>query len=880
RAGQGQVIGIGGEAGLGKSRLLAATLDAARTAGWAVYSGAAQSYGTQTAYLAWQAVWQAFFDLDPIGPPEEQAGALEERLATIDSGLLERLPLLGPALGVALPDTALTASMEPALRQQSLAALLIACLREHVQATPVLLALEDAHWLDPLSHDLLVALARAIPALPVVLLLAYRPGEPGRPAVPDVATLPHFGELALSALAPDAAHALVATGLAAAGRAPAPGVVAALVERGAGNPFYLEELVRYLQERGVDPGDAAAVAGVAWPPSLGSLLLARIDQVTEAPRRVLKVASILGLRFGLPHLWGVYPELGTAEAVSAALDILARVELAPLDTPEPVRTHRFQHALTREVTYGSLPEEVRQRFHEQFAAWLEGQGSADLDLLAYHYGQSANATKRRLYLQRAGDAAAVAWANGAAAGYYAQLLAELPADDPARAPVLRALGAVLERQGAWDDAAARYTAAHAAAATAGDRAAAAAGLGLVRHRQGAYAEAIAWLEQARDAYGAAGDAAGAARALAELGRVYQLQGEYEAANTVLAACRAAAQAAGDRATEAQVLNNLGLVAHAQGAYPAARALFAASLDLRQTLGDRWGIAMALNNLGLVAHEQGEYAAARAYHEQSLGLRQVLGDRWGITMSLNNLGRVVYAQGAPAAAEALFVENLALQRELGDRWGSALSLNNLGELAHERGAPEAARALFAESLALSRAVGDRWGIAMSLANLGRVAQDQGAWAMAQTLYEESLALSRALGAREDIAMALTDLGLVALEQGDRRLAAARLGESLDLARALGPGQTARNALVGAAAVIPSPAGAARVLGAVTGLLQAQETTLQPAVQRRYEQVAATARAALGAAPYQAAFAAGQALLWDAALAAARTALAAAGEHASA
>jgi class 3 adenylate cyclase/tetratricopeptide (TPR) repeat protein len=839
RAGHGQIVGITGEAGLGKSRLVQEAARRARAAGLPVYAGAAQSYGTNTPYLAWHTVWHAFFDLDPDGTPDEIALELEDKLAEIDPALLERLPLLGPALGLPLPDNALTAALDPALRKASLEALLVACLRARAAATPLALVLEDCQWLDPLSHDLLEAVGRAIPALPVLVLLAYRPPELERLRAPQVETLPHFTAIRLAPFAPDEARRLVAARL-GDDHAVAwpPDLIAQIAARGDGNPFYLEELINYLAESGVDPRDGAALAAVAWPASLQSLLLARIDQLTEQQRTVLKVASIVGRRFVRPELWGVHPDLGPPEPVSADLAELDRLDLTPLDTPEPEPAYLFKHQMTREVTYSSLPRALRARLHEQFAAWLEAGsavagGPPPLDLLAYHYGQSGNTAKQREYYRKAGDAAAAAYAGPSAMDYYERLLTVCPPGEERAARL--ALGQVLTEWGGWEAAAAHYHAALAEAETAGDTAAvgqAAHGLSRVRRYQAAWAEAETWLERARAAYDAASDAGAVSRVLSDLGDVYRALGDYERAGSLQAESIARARAAGDLHGQADALHRLGVLREKQGEYAEATALFEESMVHRRALGDRPGIALCLSELATVALDQGDYARSRALRAESLALQREVGARPGIAQMLNNLGNVLDIQGDHAGARALYDEALTVARELGEPNLIALTLGNLGLVAQAQKDYATARARLEEAQALLRDLGDISNIAVGLVNLGLLALDQADYPAAHTFFAESLAGTRALGEKFLIAYGL--LGV----------AAATIGQATDLVS----GQRA-----------------ARLAGAAAGLLARIGAQLEQQDQGRLDAVRAQAAAALGADAATAAWDAGAALSWEAAVA---------------
>jgi class 3 adenylate cyclase/tetratricopeptide (TPR) repeat protein len=870
-AGQGQVLGLIGEAGVGKSRLVAEIVRGAAAAGWAVYAGAAPSYGIDTPYLAWQGIWQAFFDLDPTGPPTEQADDLEERLAELDPALLPRLPLLGPALGLALPDTDLTAGLPTALRTESRVALLIDCLRARAATTPVLLVLEDAHWLDPLSHELLEAVALAIPAVPVAVLLAYRPPELEHLQAVRVEALSHFTALRLGGLATGDAAALVEARLAEAdGPIPPPEWIAELVARAGGNPFYLEELVAYAREIGVDLADPAARAAIAWPASLQNLLLARIDQLTEPQRQVLKIASIVGARFPVAHLWGVHPALGARAHVTADLGALAEAELALPEGAGAEPEHRFKHAVTHEVTYGTLPGAVRAGLHGQFAAWLEAVGAAAVEALAYHYGRSPNGPKAREYLRRAGDAAVAGGAFAAAVGHYSALLERLPAGDPERGPVLLARAEARVVLGQWAAAAADYAAARESTAAPAIRAQAARGLGVVHKWQDSYAEAADWLEIARAEYAALGDGAGEARALAELGRVRHLQGDYPAGQAVFNAAAARAAAVDAPGVLALVLNNLGNAAALQGDYAGARGMYEESLRLRRQLGDRQGITNCLHNLALTAASQSAYPAARALYAESLALARELGDRENIAANLNGLGAVAYLQGDYAAAHTLYAESLAVARDLGHRLTIAYGLGSLGNVALAVGDTAAAGTLLAEGLALARELGDAAGIGYCLGNLGKVAHAQGDYPAAQALYAESLALRRALGHRVGITYSLAGLGSVLGALGDSAAARAHLAESLEWALPLGPGEIPQSALVLAADLLAPPEAAA-ALGAVAAVLAAHGGCLEPLFQQVYDRVVARTQAAPGPVAYAAAFAAGQARPWEEAMIRARAAL---------
>ena len=173
--GRGNTVGISAEAGLGKSRLVAEFVRGVRAGGGLVAFGECPAFGTHADYFVWQEIWRSLLRVDARLGEEEQRLALVRGLEAIDPALVQRAPLLGPVLGIAIPENDLTTSFDAKLRKTSLESLLAECLRARAADELVVIVLEDCHWIGPLARDLLTALVRASAALPVLFVLAYRP---------------------------------------------------------------------------------------------------------------------------------------------------------------------------------------------------------------------------------------------------------------------------------------------------------------------------------------------------------------------------------------------------------------------------------------------------------------------------------------------------------------------------------------------------------------------------------------------------------------------------------------------------------------------------------------------------------------------------------
>jgi adenylate cyclase len=755
--GRGQIVGITAEAGLGKSRLLAEAIRLARRRSMLGYGGECQSYGTNTSYLVWQSIWRGFFGLDPAWPVSDQIAALEQQLSQIDPDLLPRLPLLGAVLNLPIPDNELTGAFNAKLRKESLEALLVDCLRKRGREMPLLLVLEDCHWLDPLSHDLLEVIGRAVVDLPVLIVMAFRPPQLEHLLAPRVRRLFHFTEIPLANLPPGEIEQLVSFKLGQIYGDQAslsPALIERISTRAGGNPFYIEELLNYLHDRGIDPQHPAALEQIDLPNSLYSLILSRIDQLSENSRSVLKVASVIGRLFHAAMLWGVYNPFGDQAQVRNALNILSAMELTSLDTPEPELAYLFKHVLTQEVAYETLPFATRAMLHDQIGQYIEHTSPAALDqyvdLLAYHFDRSENLPKKREYLLKAAEEARAAYANAAAVSYYQRVLPLL--SDVQQVEVMLKLGQVYELMGEWQPAGEIDRKAEELAARLNDahgRAQAQYAMGWLLRKRGDYGEAHTWLVQARDSYQRLDDMAGLSHVLADIGEIHRLQGKYAEARafyqqslslTVHVAAPAIRQAA-----RAHALKGAGTVATWQGDYTAARELNQESLELRRRLGDTPGVATLLNNLGIIARFQHDLSGARLMNEESLALFRKIGDRWAVGQLLNNQACVASDQGSYAEARLLLAESLSIRRQLGDKAGLALSLNTLADVVLDEGDFPAARPLLDESLAINRELGDRTAIAYLIEDYAGLAAAENQPQRALKLAGFAAALRETIGA---------------------------------------------------------------------------------------------------------------------------------------
>ncbi|MFN8232374.1 MAG: ABC transporter substrate-binding protein [Actinomycetota bacterium] len=437
--GSGHVLFLTGEPGIGKTRLLT-ELRAAFESGHPALGeplwleGRCVSYGESMPYWPFRDLLRSWLGL-PIDEPELRARVTLQREVSrlFDERAPEYRAYLASLLGLPLEsdDQTKVAELSPEAMQYRTFEVVRHLVARLAEDGPVALAVEDLHWADPTSLQLLELLLSDTEELPLLLLVTSRP-EPGQPSwrVKEAAEreLPHrTRELALTALEADAGRALLDE-LVGPGVLPA-GLEGRILDHADGNPFYLEELVRSL----VDAG-ALSREGDGWrfdhdvaievPPTVEKVILTRIDRLDLSARDLLMAASVLGRRFGLPLLEAVTTD--DDDGVRPLLTELQRADLIREGRRWPDPEYRFKHALIQETAYRTLIAAERERLHRRAAEWLEARyEGAEHDaaaLLAYHWLGASDREHAARCLTFAGDRARQEYALDEAIAHYRDLL--------------------------------------------------------------------------------------------------------------------------------------------------------------------------------------------------------------------------------------------------------------------------------------------------------------------------------------------------------------------------------------------------------------------------------------------------------------------------
>ncbi|MDY7040838.1 MAG: tetratricopeptide repeat protein, partial [Chloroflexota bacterium] len=740
--GQGQVVSIGGEAGVGKSRLVDELLTHASGVGMQVLRGECVSYGSTIPYLPWITALREFFDWQGDDDQAERREKLRAGLEAVSAELVQWLPIVAGVLSLPEPDTRLTRSLDARMRKERFFDIAVRLLRARAHQSPLLLLFEDLHWADPISLELLLHVARYCDDDPLLLVAVHRPALD----LTAWAGLGHHTAIQLAELDTKERGELVSS-LLNLPDLPS-GLCDLILSKAQGNPFYIEEVVHVLVDRGyLTPDDGGywlvgELANVEIPDTVRGVVMSRIDNLDEGSRNVLKVASCIDRIFPYSVLHDIYPWPILEDVLLRRLETLERVDLTPLENPEPDLRYQFKHILTQEVAYESLSYARRRELHGRVARHYEDTYTGRLeeiyDLLAYHYGRSEERAKALEYMLKAGDRAKAAFANDAAISYYQEAirLIELgrrhTTNDLQLASTYVNLGDVQALVGQYERATERYRSALEAGGTAlsaEQRARIQRKVAMILEKQGNYDTALDGLEAASATLAAdpaSHNSRQMARVLSDLGSVHMRKGEYQQAielgERALEVLEHLAEDHETLTSEGWVYTNLGVVYTVLGDYHRAEDFYGLGLRAREQAGDLYGIVLSFNNLGTLARLQGDYERALAAYQRCLEMARRIGYTYFVAMVYNNLGICYQSMGRYAEAISHYQDSLSIREEIGDRAGIASCYNDLGMAYHHLGEYDRALEYHRRSLEIHQATGQALFVANSLINIAAVRVD--------------------------------------------------------------------------------------------------------------------------------------------------------------
>ncbi len=656
-AGAFQLRLVTGPAGIGKTRLVEELIDVEGLTPDKIATGRSYPYASSTPWEPIVELIRSLHDLRADLAPSEAATRVVRGAA--ESWPAERVAGLKVALGSPLPEVPELQSYSVAERGEWIRNGVAGALRTDGK-TPRLLVLEDLHWADRTTLEFLADLPELGLPGPILMVLVSRPPLPGESLLTDLFDAIDQ-RIELVSLLPDDARALI-DALLEVHQLPED-LTGVIIERAEGNPFFIEETLKSLEEKG-----ALRSEGGTWlaesdfkeveiPGSIESLMSTRIDGLDSSTKQVLQYAAIVGRRF-----WsGVLADALARRPVDRELDDLTKgafVRDLPHSAVHGDREFMFEHLLLHESAYEGMLRGLRTDLHGAVAAWFEehlGERGGEFDdWVAFHYERSNEPERALPYLERA--------AQGA------------------------------RGRGALADASSLIERALAVASSPGDKARLLPLAEEIALAQGDGERRLKVIEDLEALATVLDDIGVAAEASYRRAR-YQLDaGDLEDALSTGEAALKLFEKLGDISLQGDALRLLGRVSHVWGDYPSALRFYRSSLEMEQQAGDRYGQAEIFDRLGLVQVDLGNYTTAIDYFRAARDICAGLGDRPNEARVLAHESTAHRWLGCHEEAEAAARAGLELAKSCGSRQAEASAELNLAMAMASHGATDEARAL--------------------------------------------------------------------------------------------------------------------------------------------------------------------------------------------
>jgi class 3 adenylate cyclase/tetratricopeptide (TPR) repeat protein len=707
RAGQGQVVFVVGEPGIGKSRLLHEfRLQLGDQATW--LEGHCISFGRSFALHPVIDMMKRAFRIEEGDAETALATKVEQSVLLLGEDLRPLGPYLRYLLSVDPGDPAVLA-MDPRQRRAEIFDALRQLLVRASQVRPQVMVIEDVHWIDKASEESLLYTADSIPGARILQILTYRPGY----AQPFGEHMYHT-RIALSTLSTEDSIQMAQTVLAAESLPDE--LKAMIVTKAEGNPFFVEEVVKSLHELGAIRREgkrtvlARRVDEIVVPDTIQDVIMARIDRLEEAPKKTLQLASVIGREFTRRLLERIADIQGQIEG---RLRELKAIELIYEKALFPELTYMFKHALTHDVAYHSLLLQRRKELHRLIGLAIEELYAERLaehyEVLAHHFVRAEDWTKALEYLMRSAEKAAMAFANREALAFYDQALeASRNLGDLANA---RTLMTIHQARANLYFVLSDYEAAR----VEGQRSAA-----LARQT---------------------GDSLGEAVALAGVGLASRWAHRFDEG---IAYARQAIEIATDIDAKAVLATGhftIGVINTSRGRLDEARAELDYALHMSQTASDVAFHALSLTFLGFLENWGGQFSEAARLSSHALGIAREHGLAVPLLQSSFGYAVSLIGKGDYEAALATLEEGLAFSEKVGDEVIRLRLLNTSGWLCTELGDLDRATRLNRRGVEGGRKRGDSETFANAAINLGEVFLAKGDLPLAQECLEEIDSLVR-------------------------------------------------------------------------------------------------------------------------------------------
>ncbi len=756
---------------------------------------------------------------------------LQHRVEQLAPEYAHFLPILGDVLGVDLPETAITKSLSVEQRYNRIQDLVVALFIGVAKHEPMVMVLDDIQWADASSQDLITRLAKAVSSAPLLLVLSYRPDQAIKE---EWLSIPTTRRQDLSELTPQESSVMIGGIL----HGPPPPDILDLLKRTQGNPFFIEELVHALVDSGTLAKDEQGQWHLTCPPdqvsvptSIEGLIMARLDRLDEPYQQLVQIASVIGHRFTLQVLDGVYRD---SSLLMDGIQRLIETDILMMDENPREVTYLFRHALLHDIAYESILYAQRRELHRRVAQRIEELNTGHLDehlaLLARHYllaedwlvsfrfhlsagiqaqDQYANQEALSLFataldiaprLKRAGeqDTTTQPLTSGSGTthdifpllapmyptilqvaelyermGYVYMRIGEYHRAHKPFMDSLRLTNRLNEEMICWDKEQRLFPVPHSQLSIMTVR--------LHRHlatlqeQLANYDMAFDWLERGM-AMVTSESQSELARCYLLGSRIYYSQGEFDKALYWAQQGLSVAESIGNTIDQAHASLLMGILWRDRGEFDLSIPALEQARTLLDLMKDATYLSDALRNLGDAYFATGRWKDATKSYQKSLQISENVGDVLGTAHASTSLAGLMAGRGEIALASDLYQYSREQFKRIGSVVGLAITDYHLGEMLLMQDDPEQALPCLLESMEALEQVKARNYIPKVLYMIAETSLLLGDDGQAQTYISRSMRVARELGMAVDEAIGYRVLGQIALYQEHYAAAETHLKES--------------------------------------------------------------------------------------------------------
>jgi class 3 adenylate cyclase/tetratricopeptide (TPR) repeat protein len=784
RSGSGHVVGVVGDAGVGKSRLLLEFKKQLLQGEFALFGGQCLHFGSVMAYWPILDILRSYFEIKEGDQESLIKKKMEEKILRLDKELHGVPPPFHDLLSLQIEDEAYQKLDPVQKREKAFEAIRDLLVRES-QDRPIILVVEDLHWIDKTSEEFLSYLIEWLANTHILLVLLYRPEY-----THTWGSKSHYTKIGLTQLTSQSSAELIQAILYDCEIEP--GLETLILNRSAGTPLYIEELTQSLLENGTIQREqnqcflAVEPKDIQIPDTIQGIIAARMDRLEDNLKRTMQVASVIGREFAYRILQTI---TGVREELKSYLLNLQGLEFIYEKSLFPELEYIFKHALTQEVAYNSLLEQLYTERLEEF-----------YEILAYHFVQTEDWEKAFLYLSKSGNKARQAFANQEAIGFYTKAIDVSNRITPALQEKGELLSIYEGRGLVWlllfklDEAIDDFQIMRQIACASGNKRKEGESLGhlALAHLEKLSEEHFPFVEQYAQAAiqlsQQTGDQKILAKGLSSLGTVNQASGNLIEADRNLEASLKISRREGFKESSSQSMSFLGLQAYWQGHFERAVSFGRDGLAVSRDIHDGFHELLTIGNLAFAHWGVGDYGEAfRILHDGIRVARER--DSWlGAGRMMNTLGWLHSEFGDVAQAMEYDQESAKLGQAHGISNVEISALINLGLDHFLLGQHE--RALSCLDPTLDRVQREafgahrwRWTIRL-LVGLAGVHYAKGAYEEALRYVEQGLKEAQATSSQKYVAKGWALRGKILAQLGDRETAGAELQRAYTLAEQLG------------------------------------------------------------------------------------------------